>query len=64
LSVFNKKAHAYLDGKDVTDQNPAYYGPAGGMLMNAKDLLTWAQALLHQGKYCLKNHLKELMTTQ
>lgn len=64
LSVFNKKAHAYLDGRDVTDQNPAYYGPAGGMLMNAKDLLTWTQALFTPGKILSEKSLKELMTTQ
>lgn len=63
-SLFNKKAHAYLDEKDVTNQNPAYYGPAGGMIMNAEDLLTWTQALFTPGKILSEQSLKELMTTQ
>lgn len=63
-SVLDKKAHAYLGAKDVTNQNPAYTGPAGGMVMNAKDLSTWIQALFTPGRILTEKSLKELMTTQ
>ena len=63
-SVYKQQAHAYLNDKDVTKENPSYYGPAGCMLMNARDLLIWTQALLTPGKILSKASLAELIKTQ
>ena len=63
-SIYKRQVHAYLDDEDVTKENPAYYGPAGSMLMDIQDLLTWAEALFTPGKILSKNSLEELLQTQ
>lgn len=62
--IHTQRVHGYLDNKDVTNENSSYYGPAGGMIMNTKDLLTWAQDLFTSGKVLSKNSLSKLMKTQ
>jgi D-alanyl-D-alanine carboxypeptidase len=63
-SIYRQQVHAYLNDKDVTKENPSYYGPAGCMLMNTKDLLIWTQALFTPGKILSKHSLNNLMKTQ
>lgn len=58
------RVHAYFNNKDVSDENPAYYGPAGGLLMNSTDLITWAEALFQPGRILTQHSLNQLMTTQ
>jgi D-alanyl-D-alanine carboxypeptidase len=62
--IDKKRVHAYLNDKDVTNENPAYYGPAGGMVMNTQDLVTWIEALFTPGKVLTKKSINELMKTQ
>jgi len=62
--IYKQQVHAYLNNKDVTKENPSYYGPAGCILMNTKDLLTWTQALFMPGKVLSSYSLDELMKTQ
>lgn len=64
ISIYKRQVHAYLDNKDVTKENPAYYGPAGSMLMDIQDLLTWTEALFTPGKILSKHSLNELLQTQ
>lgn len=63
LAIYKKQVHAYLNDTDVTKENPSYYGPAGCMLMNTKDLLIWTQALFTPGKVLSQQSLNELMKT-
>lgn len=63
MSIYKQQIHAYLDNKDVTRENPAYYGPAGGMLMSIQDLLIWTEALFTPGKILSRHSLDELMQT-
>lgn len=62
-SIYRQQAHAYLNNADVTKENPSYYGSAGCMLMNTKDLLIWTQALFTPGKVLSQQSLNELMKT-
>ncbi|EHL30811.1 hypothetical protein LDG_7174 [Legionella drancourtii LLAP12] len=64
ISIYKRQVLAYLDNKDVTKENPAYYGPAGGMLMNIRDLLIWTEALFTPGKILSKHSLDQLRQTQ
>lgn len=45
-NVIAQMAHAYAGKHDITAFNASHYGPAGSMLMNSSDLLTWTHALL------------------
>lgn len=45
-NVIDQMAHAYAGKHDITAFNASHYGPAGSMLMNSFDLLTWTHALL------------------
>lgn len=67
-SVYSKKINAlrisgYLNNKDVTDENPAYYGPAGSMLMSSKDIIIWVKALFTPGKVLSEASLTEMKKT-
>ena len=42
----DQMAHAYAGKNDITAFNASHYGPAGSMIMNSTDLLTWTHALL------------------
>ena len=57
------RVHGYLNDRDVTDENPAYDGAAGSMVMNSLDLLTWTRALFTPGAVLSAQSLQQLMTT-
>lgn len=44
-NVVAQMAHAYAGKHDITAFNASHYGPAGSMVMNCHDLLTWTHAL-------------------
>lgn len=56
-------AHAYARGHDITPFNASHYGPAGSMVMNSLDLLTWTHALLTPDIILSATSIKEMETT-
>ena len=56
-------AHAYVGKHDITPFNASHYGPAGAMLMNSFDLLTWAHALLTPHVILSAASIQEMETT-
>ena len=62
-SVETKMAHAYMGKQDVTNFNAGLYGPAGGMVMDSHDLVTWTHALFTPGIILNQASLNQLMTT-
>jgi D-alanyl-D-alanine carboxypeptidase len=52
-------AWAPLVGKDVSDMNLSWAGPAGGMISNTRDLATWVRALFG-GRVIPQRQLNEM----
>ncbi len=61
--VLDKMAHAYAGKRDITAFNASHYGPAGSMLSDSTDLLTWTQALLTPGIILSAESIREMETT-
>lgn len=62
-SVISERIHGYLDTRDVSNINPNFYGPAGGMLMNSADIIHWVDALFSPGKILDQQSMQQLMQT-
>ena len=62
-AVEAQMAHAYMGKEDVTNFNAGLYGPAGGMVMDSHDLITWTHALFTPGVILNQASIKQLMTT-
>jgi len=62
-NVISQMAHAYARGHDITAFNASHYGPAGSMVMDSLDLLTWTHALLTPDKILSATSLQEMETT-
>jgi D-alanyl-D-alanine carboxypeptidase len=61
--VLSQMAHAYFNNRDVTQENPCYFGPAGSMVMNSGDILRWVKLLFTPGKVLNQKSLSQFMTT-
>ncbi len=62
-NMISQMAHAYGGKQDITAFNASHYGPAGAMLMNSGDLLTWTHALLTPDIILSGANLQEMETT-
>ena len=62
-NVIDQMAHAYAGKNDITAFNASHYGPAGAMLMNSTDLLTWTHALLTPDIILSAASIQEMETT-
>ncbi|MFZ4116408.1 MAG: serine hydrolase domain-containing protein [Chthoniobacterales bacterium] len=61
--VMAQIAHAYAGKRDITTFNASHYGPAGSMLSDSTDLLTWTQALLTPGIILSAESIREMEMT-
>lgn len=62
-NVIDEMAHAYAGKHDITAFNASHYGPAGSMIMNSLDLLTWTHALLTPDVILSATSIQEMETT-
>ncbi|MBM3857149.1 MAG: beta-lactamase family protein [Verrucomicrobia bacterium] len=62
-NIIDQMAHAYAGKQDITAFNASHYGPAGSMLMNSRDLLTWTHALLTPDVILSATSIQEMETT-